>query len=311
MSGIVAISTSSFAAESSRPLDLLRQAGFEVRMNPHGRQLTPDESRGLLDGVVGLVAGTEKLSGELLRGSPGLKVISRVGVGIDNVDLTAAGELGIAVRNTPDAHVDAVAELTLAGLLAALRHVPDCHGGVRAGSWKKPMGRLLRGKTVGLVGFGRVGRAFARLLAPFECPIVAVDPARDAGAAGELGARYAELRELLPACDVVSLHLPYVKSAHHIIGAAELAAMREDAVLVNTSRGGLVDEEALAAHLRAHPRALAYLDCFEKEPYAGPLAQLPGCIMTAHIGSYAREARERMESEAVENLIDALAGRGG
>jgi D-3-phosphoglycerate dehydrogenase / 2-oxoglutarate reductase len=309
MTGVVAISTSSFAAESRQPLDLLQQAGFEVRMNAHGRQLTPEESRGLLDGVVGLIAGTEKLAGDLLRAVPSLRVISRVGVGIDNVDLAAARELGIAVRNTPEAHVDAVAELTLAGLLAALRSVPDCHGGVRAGAWKKPMGRLLRGKTVGLVGFGRVGRAFARLLAPFGCPILAVDPARDPAAA-ELGARYVELGELLPACDVVSLHLPYARAVHHIIGAAELAAMRDDAVLVNTSRGGLVDEDALAAHLRARPRALAYLDCFEKEPYAGPLGQLPGCVVTAHIGSYAREARERMEREAVENLLDALAGRG-
>lgn len=303
---IVGISTSSFAAESSAPLDLLRRAGFEVRMNPHGRQLTPEESRAFLEGLVGLVAGTEKLGGELLRQHPALAVISRVGVGIDNVDLAAARELGIAVFNTPDAHVDAVAELTLAGLLGALRGVADCHRGIRAGSWKKPMGRLLRGKTVGLVGFGRVGRAFAGLLAPFECPILAFDPVRDDDAAAALGARYAALDEILAGSDVVSLHLPYARSAHHIIGAAQLAAMRPDAVLVNTSRGGLVDEEALAAHLAAHPRALAYLDCFEAEPYKGPLSLLPGCIMTAHIGSYAREARERMEREAVENLLGAL-----
>jgi D-3-phosphoglycerate dehydrogenase len=168
------------------------------------------------------------------------------------------------------------------------------------------MGRLLRGKTVGLVGFGRVGRGFARLLAAFECPILAYDPVRDDAAAAALGARHVELDALLPACDVVSLHLPYSKGAHHIIGAAQLAAMREDAVLVNTSRGGLVDEQALAAHLQARPRALAYLDCFEVEPYAGPLRELPNAVLTAHIGSYARESRERMEREAVDNLLAAL-----
>lgn len=306
MSGLVAISTSSFAGESSQPLDLLRQHGFEVRLNPHGRQLTPDEARGFLDGVVGLVAGTEKLGAELLRASTGLKAISRVGVGMDSIDLAAARELGIAVINTPDAHVDAVAELTLAGLLGALRLVPDCHANIRAGTWKKPMGRLLRGKTVGLIGFGRVGRAFARLLQPFECPILAFDPVRDDGAAEALGVRYCALEALLPACDVVSLHLPYAVSAHHIVGAAQLAAMRDDAVLVNASRGGLVDEEALAAFLNSHPRAAAYLDCFETEPYRGPLCQLPNAFLTAHIGSYAREARERMEREAVENLLRAL-----
>ena len=306
MSGLVAISTSSFAGESSQPLDLLRQHGFEVRLNPHGRQLTPDESRGFLDGVVGLIAGTEKLGAALLRASPGLKAISRVGVGMDSIDMAAARELGIAVVNTPDAHVDAVAELTLAGLLGALRLVPDCHANIRSGTWKKPMGRLLRGKTVGLVGFGRVGRAFARLLHPFECPILAYDPVRDDTAADAMGARYCTLEALLPACDVVSLHLPYSKAVHHLIGADQLAALRQDAVLLNASRGGLVDEEALAAHLQEHPRAAAYLDCFEAEPYKGPLCQLPNAFLTAHIGSYAREARERMEREAVENLLRAL-----
>lgn len=304
---IIAVSTSSFAGESSAPIDLLRERGFEVRMNPHGRQLTPEESRAFLEGVVGLIAGTEKLAGELLRAVPGLRCISRVGVGMDNVDHAAARELGIAVHNTPDAHVDAVAELTLAGLLGALRRVPDCHAGIRAGTWKKPMGRLLRGKTVGLVGFGRVGRAFARLLGPFDGPILAHDPA----ATDFSGARQVELDELVAASDVVSLHLPYSAAARHIIGAAQLAAMKPDAVLVNASRGGLVDEEALAAHLQESPRALAYLDCFEQEPYTGPLRELPNCIMTAHIGSYAREARERMEMEAAENLIQGLerAGR--
>ncbi len=306
MSDLVAISTSSFAAESPAPLDELRRRGFEVRLNPHGRQLTPQEARGFLDGAVGVIAGTEKLDRESLRAHPGLKVISRVGVGLDGIDLGAARELGIAVCNTPDAHVDAVAELALAGLLGALRQVTTCCADIRAGAWNKPMGRLLRGKVVGLIGFGRVGRRFAGLLGPFGCSILAVDPVRDPAAADKLGARYTDLPHLLSAADVVSLHVPYSASARFIIGAAELAAMREDAVLVNTSRGGLVDEAALAAHLASHPRALAYLDCFETEPYTGPLCLAPNAVLTAHIGSYARETRMRMEAEAVDNLLRAL-----
>src|SRR5687768_16427097 len=124
MSGIVAWSTSSFAKESVRPVELLREAGFEVRPNPHGRTLTTDEARSHLDDVVGLVAGTEKLTGDLLRQLPSLRCISRVGVGMDSIDHAAAKELGIKVVNTPEAHVDAVAELTLAGLLSLLRKVP-------------------------------------------------------------------------------------------------------------------------------------------------------------------------------------------
>lgn len=304
-SGIVAWSTSSFGKESSRPLDLLAQAGFTVRGNPHGRTLTADEARAHLAGVVGVVAGTEPLTGELLRGLPQLRCISRVGVGMDSVDLAAAAALGIAVVNTPEAHVDAVAELTLGGILAILRKLPHADATIRGGKFDKPMGRLLRGKTVGLVGHGRVARALARLLAPFDTPIIACDPLP-----GDAAVRYIELDELLREADIVSLHLPYSPAAHHLIGEVELSRLRPEALVVNTARGGLIDEAALVRHLEAHPRAGAYLDCFETEPYKGPLAQLPNVVLTSHIGSYAREARVRMETEAVENLLRALAGPG-
>ena len=301
MSGIVAWSTSSFGKESAEPIDRLKRAGFEVRANPHGRALTSDEAKAHLEGVIGLVAGTEKLTAEVLRGAPALKVISRVGVGIDNVDLGAAKELGIAVHNTPEAHVDAVAELTLGGVLAALRAIPRSEISIREGKFEKPMGRLLRGKTVGLVGYGRVARALAHLVRAFGCEVIAYDVART-----DDQARYVGLDELCAQADVVSLHLPYSKAAHHLIGAAQLAAMKPDALLVNTARGGLVDEAALALHLEKNKKASAYLDCFEKEPYTGPLASLPNVVLTAHIGSYAREARVRMEVEAVDNLLRAL-----
>jgi D-3-phosphoglycerate dehydrogenase / 2-oxoglutarate reductase len=304
--GTVAISTSSFGKESAEPLERLRAAGFEVRPNPHGRKITTDEARAHLAGVVGLVAGTEKLTGELLRGLPDLKVISRVGVGMDGVDQAAAEELGIAVRNTPEAHVDGVAELTLAGLLATCRRIPESDASIRGGGFVKPMGRLLRGKHVGLVGFGRVARALTRLLAGFECTVHAYDVVRDDDAAAALGVRYVGLDELLATSDVISLHLPYAKAAHHLIGAAQLAAMKPSAILVNTARGGLVDEAALAAHLERHAKAAAYLDCFEKEPYTGPLVGAKNAVLTAHIGSYAREARIRMEREAVDNLLRVL-----
>jgi D-3-phosphoglycerate dehydrogenase len=297
----VAWSTSSFGKESARPVELLTQAGFEVRGNPHGRALTTEEARAHLAGVVGVIAGTEKLTAELLRALPELKCISRVGVGMDSVDVAAATQLGITVVNTPDAHVDAVAELTLAGILAILRKVPQADASIRGGAFDKPMGRLLRGKTVGLVGHGRVARALAGLLAPFDTPIIACDPVPASAAV-----RYIELDELLREADIVSLHLPYVPAAHHLIGEVELSRLRPEAIVVNTARGGLIDEAALLRHLEAHPRAGAYLDCFETEPYRGALARLPNVVLTSHIGGYAREARVRMETEAVENLLRVL-----
>ncbi|MDQ3365085.1 MAG: phosphoglycerate dehydrogenase [Myxococcota bacterium] len=305
MAGVIAWSTSSFGKESARPLELLTEAGYEIRPNPHGRTLTADEARTHLDGVVGLVAGTEKLSGALLQQLPQLKCISRVGVGMDSVDLGAAKELGIHVVNTPEAHVDAVAELTLAGLLSLLRKVPQSDASIRGGKFEKPMGRLLRGKTVGFIGYGRVARALTHLLGPFECSILAFDVA----AVSTPGVRLVELAEVMAQSDIVSLHLPYSKGAHHLVGAAQLQLMKSDAILVNTARGGLVDEEALLGHLEAHPKAGAYLDCFEKEPYQGALAKLPNVVLTSHVGSYAREARVRMETEAVENLLGALGSK--
>lgn len=296
---VVAISTSSFGTESARPLELLRAAGFEVRANPHGRTLAGGEIEQHLAGVVGLVAGTEKLTRDVLQRLPELKCISRVGVGMDSVDVGAARELGITVVNTPDAHVDAVAELTLAGLLALLRRIPRSDASIRAGKFEKPMGRLLRGKRVGLVGYGRVARAFTKLLAPFDCEILAHDVAPLDIASHDLDAVFQH-------SDIVSLHLPYSKQAHHLVDAARLSSMKRDAIIVNTSRGGLIDEEALRAHLTANTSAGAYLDCFEQEPYKGPLAELANVVVTSHIGSYAREARIRMETEAVQNLLTAL-----
>lgn len=298
----IAISTSSFGKESGEPLERLRAAGHQIRLNPHGRALTADEARGFLDGVVGLVAGTEKLTADVLRGARGLKAIARVGVGMDSVDLGACEELGIKVSNTPTAHVDAVAELALGGLLALLRRLPAGDASIRAGRWDKPMGRLLSGSTVGVVGYGRVGQAFARLCRAFGTTILAHDPA----ATSFEGARAVDLAELLRVSDVVSLHLPFSPSARHMIGAAELSTMKPGAVLVNTARGGLIDDAALAAHLRERPAAGAYLDCFEVEPYRGPLAELPNTVLSGHIGSYARECRVAMEREAVDNLLRDL-----
>lgn len=303
---IVAISTSSFGKESPRPLEILRSAGFEVRGNPTGRTLTSDEAKEHLQGVVGLIAGTEKLTRDVLTACPQLRCISRVGVGIDGIDLAAAKELSITVVNTPDAHVDAVAELTLAGMLAALRAIPRSDTSIRGGGFDKPMGRLLRGKSVGFIGFGRVARALCKLLAPFGGQRWAYDLEQDPAVAAAHGVRFGTLDEVLAASDLVTLHLPYSKSAHHLIGAAQLARLRDEALLVNTARGGLVDEAALLGFLEGHPRASAYLDCFEKEPYQGPLTRLKNVVLTAHIGSYAREARVRMEVEAVENLLANL-----
>jgi D-3-phosphoglycerate dehydrogenase / 2-oxoglutarate reductase len=306
MSIKILISTSSFAGDSREPLSLLDAAGVEYRLNPYGRKLKPAESIELLADVDGVIAGVELLDRNVLCQAARLKVISRCGTGMDSVDLAAAAELGIRVYNTPDAHVDAVAELTLAGILNLLREVGRADRLIRQGTWQKPMGRLLRGKWVGLIGLGRVGRALVGLLRPFHVTILAYDPYPDEQFAHENHIRYCELPELLAGADIVSLHLPYSAANHHLLNRSNLERLKPGALLVNCARGGLIDEDALADRLRDGRIAGAYLDTFEQEPYQGPLAELDNVLLSPHIGSYATECRVRMEMEAVRNLLAGM-----
>lgn len=291
---------------STRPLQLLADAGCEVVLNPYGRTLKPEESMQLLADVDGLIAGTEKLSRAVLQQAPRLKVISRVGTGMDGIDHAAAAEFGVQVRNTPDAHVDAVAELTLAGILDMLRQVPQAHHRLHLGEWQKPMGRLLRGQTVGIIGLGRTGKALVELLRPFAVTILAYDPIQDMVFAHTHHITYLPLDELLSQADIVTLHLSYSADSYHLLDETRLAQMKTGAYLVNCARGGLVDEAALFDLLQSGHLAGAYLDTFEREPYSGPLTTLDNVVLTPHIGSYAAECRIRMEVEAVENLLDAF-----
>ncbi len=305
----VLISTTSFGACGRAPLERLRRAGIETVLNPHGRRLRRTETVELLAGVAGVIAGTETLDREVLAAAPALEVVSRCGSGLDNVDLEAARELGVRVYSTPEAPVDAVAELTLAGILHLSRRLGEADRAVREGTWSKPMGRLLAGKTVGIVGLGRIGKALVRLLPPFRVELLASDPEPDSEFAERHGVEFVTLEELLERSDIVSLHLDAGPRPPRLLDRMHLARMRPDAILVNCARGGLVDEEALAERLREGLIGGAFLDVYEREPYRGPLAGLASVLLTPHIGSYAAESRLRMELEAVDNLLEGLSGR--
>lgn len=302
----VLISTSSFGLVSREPLDRLERAGLSYRLNPHARKLEPHETRELLSGIDGLIAGTELLDRDILTGAADLEAIARVGVGLENIDLEAARELGIKVSNTPDPPARAVAELALGGILATLRQLAPADRSLRRGEWRKPMGRLLSGCTIGIVGAGRAGRALIGLLAPFGCRILAVDLEPDPAWALEADVELAAVEVLLATSDIVSLHVPLTPETRHLIDRDAIRRMKPGAVLVNCARGGLVDEAALAENLRSGKLAAAYLDVFEAEPYRGELIDLPNTLLSPHIGSYAAECRLEMELEAVANLIRAL-----
>jgi D-3-phosphoglycerate dehydrogenase len=303
---LILCTTSSFGPDDSEPRLALGRAGLRLVLNPHGRKLTEDELASLLaeHRPIGLLAGTEPITRRALENARDhLRVVSRIGVGWDNVDHAAAAELGIKVCRTEGVLDASVAELTLAFILSALRHLPAHDRDIRAGVWKKRMGGLLAGKAVGLVGFGAIGMRVASLVRAFGAVVLFCDLAeRD-----DCGCTPCDLSALLPQADIVSLH---ASGSGCILGQEELSLLKPGAILVNTARGGLIDEEALRQALISGRVGAACLDVFEREPYTGPLAGLPNVILTPHIGSYALEARNLMEVAAVEHLLGGLAEAG-
>ena len=302
------ISTTSFAEYDASPLKLLRDAGMEVEVNLFRRKLTPEECLRLYKDIDGLIAGTEALTAEILRSARNLKVISRCGAGADNIDMEVAEELGIKVLTTPDVPTQAVAELTIGLVLDLMRGISVENRLVRAGVWQKHMGSLLSEKTLGIMGLGRIGKRVVELTQPFNLKYIAWDISPDRQFADRYNVEFTGLDELLSKADIVTVHLPYASELEGIIGERELSLMKREAFLVNTARGGLVDEAALGKALKEKGIAGAALDVFEQEPYAGRLKELDNVILTPHIGSYAKEARVEMEAQAVKNLIEGLKG---
>ena len=284
-------------------LGRLGAAGHEVVVRPGDGPPSSEELRALVadaDGVLTMIA--DRVDAELLAGAPRLRVVANYGVGHDNVDLDACARAGVAVGTTPDVLTAATAELALALLLAAARRLPEAEASVRAGHWTawEPAGFLglqLEGATVAVVGAGRIGGAFADRCAALGMRVLRVG-------------RQDDLHAALAAADVVSLHAPLTPRTHHLIDAAALAAMRPHAILVNTARGGLVDQVALASALREGRIGAAALDVTDPEPLRAddPLLDAPRLVVLPHIGSATHVARGRMVERCVDNLLAGLAG---
>ncbi|MBI2625275.1 MAG: phosphoglycerate dehydrogenase [Candidatus Nealsonbacteria bacterium] len=297
----VLISTSTFGEFDSEPLEILKRAGLEFKLNPYGRKLEKKEIVELAIDTVGIIAGTEPLSRDVLEKLKNLKAISRCGVGMDSVDLKAAKELGIKVYNTPEAPTQAVAELTLGLIISCLRKIPQNDREIKQGQWPKLTGELLAGKTVGIIGLGRIGKSVCRLLKPFGVNILAYDIAPQPE---NLGQKMVSLEKLLTSSDIITLHLP--GEAGCPIDEKAIAKMKNGAFLINAARGNLIDENALYEALKSGKLSLAAIDTPSEEPYKGKLRELDNVVLTAHIGSYAKEARIEMEKQAVINLLDGL-----
>lgn len=286
----------------------LLAAGLRPRLAPKTGARSPREVAALLDGAVGAIVSTDPFDADVFAAAPDLRVVARVGVGTDSIDLAAATAAGVVVTVTPGANHETAADHAVALILASVRRLVEHDAAVRRGEW--PRGGPLTpwdlfGATVGLVGYGAIGKAVGKRLAGFGVQLLVADPA-----AGDVrGASVVDLDELLRRAQVVSLHAPLTVGTLALIGPEQLALMRPDAILVNTARGGLVDELALARALDAGSIRAAALDVFSDEP-AVPEALLAGAnvTMTPHIGGLSESSIERMTALATESVVRVLEG---
>jgi D-3-phosphoglycerate dehydrogenase len=291
-------------------LRVLGEAGFDVRLERCRTSADVAEAARDADGVICQYAPVDAAALESLRRC---RVVVRYGVGVDSVDVDAASRRGVWVANVPDYGTEEVADHALALLMASLRAIPRLDRAVRAGEWDvsavRPLRRLST-LTVGVVGCGRIGEAFARKVLGAGLRVVAYDPAGVRAELREAGAREAGLDELLAVSDAVSLHLPLTDETRHLIGSDALSRMRPGAYLINTSRGGVVDHAALLAALEAGRLAGAALDVLEAEPPAAgdPLTAHPRVLVTPHAAWYSEESYETLKSEAAREVVRVLSG---
>ena len=297
------------------PLEPELEARIEAacRLERVPRAASREELAAAVQGAHGLLLGNQTPVGEeLFASTPKLRVLAGVGVGYDRFDVEAATKRGVAVCNTPDVLTEAVADLVLGLLFALSRHLLENAEYVRSGAWSRterppPFGFDVRGCTLGVVGFGRIGRVVTARAQTLGMRTLWNDVFRDLPA-GAPASEYRELPDLLRESDVVSLHTDLNPTSHHLIGEKELASMREHAVLINTSRGAVVDQPALVGALRAGQLAACGLDVLEREPPAAddPILELPNALVVPHIGSATRETRYAMRELAVRNLVAVL-----
>lgn len=304
----------------SRGIDLLKAKGFEVVVSPHDRVLAKDElmkylAEGKYDAVLCLL--TDKIDTEVLDvAGKQCKIFANFAVGFDNIDVKAAQERGIMVTNTPGVLTSSVAEHTFALILAIARRIAESDRFARAGKYvgwapELLLGTDVSGKTLGVIGLGRIGSRVAHHAAKgFDMKVIYHDPKRNEEFEKEFNAEYCEFDDLLKESDFVSIHVPLLPTTKHLIKAEKLKLMKPTAYLINTSRGPIVDEKALAGALRDGIIKGAAIDVFENEPRIEPgLLDLENVIMTPHTASATEETRQKMGELAATNIVEALEGR--
>lgn len=306
----ILVTPRSFRSSSQKPVKMLYEKGYELMFNNIGRPYEKEEIMKLVTDIDGIIIGIDKLDADIIGKASKLKVISKYGIGVDNIDISFATQNNIVVTNTPNANANAVADLTFGLMLSLARKIPEADRKTKSGKWEKIIGKSIYGKTLGIIGLGKIGKQVVNRAQGFEMNIIVNDVLKDEKFAKNYNIKYVNLNELLQKSDYITIHIPLNDSTRNMIDWKELQQVKEGAFLINTSRGGIINENALFESLKNKILKGVALDAFTTEPLKkSPLMKLDNVILTPHIGGYTEEAIESMGLQAAQNLIDALEGK--
>jgi len=301
------ITTVPFGLKNRAPLDLLEKNNIDYVINPLNKKLTEDELLEMVTDFDVIIAGTENITEKVMNSAVCLKMISRVGIGLDSVDLLAAEKHEIVVSYTPDAPAPAVAELTVGLMLTLLRSVHLSNIEMHNGKWHRFFGRRLSEVTIGIIGIGRIGTGVLRHLKGFGAPRILVNDIIYFEKLGdEFDVEWAEKDQIFQYADIITIHTPLTIQTKNMVKKEHLLSMKEDAIIINTARGGIINENDLYDVMSLGHLGGAAIDVFDFEPYSGNLREIQNCILTAHMGSMSLDCRARMEIEATEEAIRFL-----
>lgn len=290
---------------------LLENNGFEIIENTYGRPMTFDELKDRVGDICGLVAGVDTWNEDVFKLAPNLKVIGRFGIGVDNIDLEAAKRHGIKVMNARAINSDSVAECTVGFILAVLRNIVHLDKSTREGKWERYVGNTIRGKKIGLVGFGAIAQYTAKLLSAFETDIYAYDLYPNHEAAKKLGVTLTDLDTIIKQSDIITLHVPGTPETTHLFSDREFEMMKSTAIIVNVARGSVIDQKALYKALKEKKIAGAGLDVFESEPTTkdNPLFELDNVVVLPHSAAETYETYDAVGLATAQAIIDVMNGK--
>ena len=300
----ILITTVPFGQYDDYPIELLKSNNIDYHINPLGRRLKAEELAEMIPDFSILIAGTEPINENVLRNALNLKFISRVGIGLDNINLLAAKEKGIIVSYTPDAPAPAVGELAIGLMLSTLRHIHLSNMKIHQNLWERYSGFRLSELKVGIIGVGRIGAKVINHLQGFNCKKILVNDIDEDKVYPDFeNVEFAEKEKIYREADIISLHLPLTQETLNLISKDEISCMKSNTILINTSRGGIINEHDLFDALKTNRLYAAAIDTFIDEPYHGKLIELDNCLLTAHMGSMTADCRAAMEIQATEEVV--------